>query len=247
MYNKFSTLYDTLVFDIDYDKYANNILEILKNNNIESGQILEIACGTGNITKYLAKSKHNILAFDFSEDMLNQAYPKLIDYENINLIKYDMYKFPYEMYEFDAIITLLDVINYIIDPKKIKELFFNIFNGLKDGGVFIFDLNSKNKLFNVLGDNHFIYEKENIFYTWESSRDRNLINFELNFFVKDIKTRLYERITERQVERYYSIEFIIGLLEEVGFTNIEYKDEDKDIYNPQKTQRILFSCLKHCN
>lgn len=247
MYNKFSSLYDTLVFDIDYDKYAYNILEILKINNIEQGQILEIACGTGNITKYLAESNHNILAFDFSEDMLNQAYPKLIDYKNINLIKYDMYKFPYEMYQFDAIITLLDVINYIINPEKIKELFSNIFKGLKNKGVFIFDLNSKNKLFEVLGDNHFIYEKENIFYTWESSREKDLIHFDLNFFIKNNETDLYERIEEKQVERYYSIEFIVSLLEEVGFTNIKYKDEDEGEYNPDKTQRILFSCVKHCN
>lgn len=243
MYNKFSTLYDSLVFDIDYDKYANNVLEILSKNNIKEANILEIACGTGNLTKYLAESTHNILAFDFSEDMLNQAYPKLIDYENVNLIKYDMYKFPYESYEFDAIITLLDVINYITKPSKLEELFNNIYNGLRNGGVFIFDLNSKNKLLEVLGNNHFVYEKNNILYTWESSRNGKLINFDLNFFIKR-DDNLYERIEEHQVERYYPIKYIVDTLQSIGFKDIKFVDEDGGDYIEDSTQRILFSCVK---
>ena len=245
MYKRFSDFYDQLVFDIDYNKYSNNIIEILSKNGIQNGQLLEIACGTGNLTEQLAKNEDfNILAFDYSSEMLNHAFTKLIDFENVNIVLQDMYKFNYELYEFDAVITLLDVINYITKKEKLEELFTNIYKSLKKDGVFIFDLNSRYKLLEVLGNNHYIYEKDDIFYTWENQLEDNLVYFNLNFFIKDAKNNSYERFTEEQVERYYSIEEIIEILENTGFSEIEYFDEDGGKYKDNKTQRILFSAKK---
>lgn len=243
MYKEFSNYYDILTFDIDYKKYANNIFNILDKESISNGSILEIGCGSGNLTKELAKKDFQILAFDNSEQMLNMSYNKLIEFDNVNLIMQDMYKFPYDRYEFDAVISLLDVINYIRDKDKLIFLFKSIFNSLKSGGVFIFDLNSEYKLKTVLGSNTYVYEKDNIFYTWENSIEEDLIYFDLNFFVK--KDGSYTRFEEHQIERYYSIEFIIKELEKIGFKDLSYVDEDSgEPYKKEKTQRILFKAVK---
>ncbi|MDO4779262.1 MAG: class I SAM-dependent methyltransferase [Tissierellia bacterium] len=241
MYNRFSDLYDKLVFDIDYIKYSDNIFQILQKNGILEGKILEIGCGTGNLTQQLARKNYHILAFDNSIEMLNVAFPKLIELENVNLVMQDMYKFRYKDYSFDAVISLLDVINYISDEKKLEKLFADIYSGLREGGVFIFDLNSYDKLINVLGNNTFVYEKDNVFYTWENRLEDDLVHFNLNFFVEE--DGMYERISETQVERYYEIDFIVELLEKIGFKNIKFIDEDGGKYT-EKTQRILFSAKK---
>ncbi|MFM1581840.1 class I SAM-dependent methyltransferase [Helcococcus bovis] len=244
MYNRFSDFYDELVFDIDYEKYANNIFTILNKNNIKTGNILEIGCGTGNLTSELSKLKDfNILAFDNSIEMLNHAFVKLLDKENVTVILQDMYKFDYNSFKNDVIITLLDVVNYITDESKLEKLFKNIYDGLNENGVFIFDLNSRYKLLDVLGNNQYIYERKNIFYTWENRLEEDLVHFYLNFFVKD-KNGLYERVEEKQVERYYSIDFIISKLKSVGFDEIYYIDEDGGEFLEGKTQRILFSAKK---
>lgn len=243
MYNKFSDLYDQLVFDIDYYKYSKNIFNILENNNIEQAQILEIGCGTGNLTEKLSDNKNlSIHAFDYSEQMLNHAFQKLGFKDNVQLFMNDMYKFPYEQYEYDAIITLLDVINYITDENKLEQLFSGVYSGLREGGIFIFDLNSRYKLLEVLGDNTYVYERDNIFYTWENYREDDIIEFNLNFFVKG--NNGYDRITENQTERYYSIEYITNLLENIGFKEINYVDEDGGEFIEGQTQRILFSAEK---
>ncbi|MGX7072722.1 class I SAM-dependent methyltransferase [Helcococcus kunzii] len=245
MYNRFSDFYDQLVFDINYKKYSKNIIDLLKKHKITDGQLLEIGCGTGNLTQKLAKNENfSILAFDNSIDMLNHAFTKLIDFDNVNLIMQDMYKFNYKDYQFDAVITLLDVINYITDKDKLITLFSNIYTSLKDGGIFIFDLNSRYKLIDVLGNNHFIYEKNDIFYTWENQLEDNLVYFNLNFFIKNENSNSYERFTEEQVERYYSIEEIIEILQSIGFSEIDYFDEDGGKFTENKTQRILFSAKK---
>ena len=244
MYRKFSDFYDELVFDIDYKKYSQNIIDILNDNNIQSGNLLEIACGTGNLTQRLAVNKNfKITAFDYSDQMLNHAYNKLIDHDNVDLLHFDMYSFPYDNFEFDAIITLLDVINYILDDKKLKDLFTKVYDGLKDGGVFIFDINSKYKLLEVLADNTFVYERNDIFYTWENQLDGEEVNFDLNFFIKN-DDGSYSRFEENQVEKYHSIEKIEGILQEIGFKNISYKDEDGGPYKKDKTQRVLFRAIK---
>lgn len=242
MYNRFSDYYDALTFDIDYEKYANNIFNILKSKQIEKANILEIGCGTGNLTYQLASKDYQITAFDNSVEMLNIAFPKLIDFDNVNLIMADMYKFSYKDYQFDAIITLLDVVNYILEEDELKKLFKDIYSGLKEGGCFIFDLNSKDKLLNVLANNTYVYERDNIFYTWENTQEGDLIEFNLNFFIEE--DGKYERFQEIQVERYYPIESIISILEEVGFKAITYIDEDTASEYTEKTQRILFQATK---
>lgn len=241
MYNRFSEIYDKLVFDINYKNYSQNIFKILKENQIESGDLLEIGCGTGNLTVELSKGAFNITAFDNSIEMLNIAYSKVVDFENVILINKDMYKFPYGKMNYDIIVSLLDVINYILDENKLYDLFSKIYTGLKNDGLFIFDLNSYNKLIEVLGNNTFVYEKDNIFYTWENRLDGDLVNFHLNFFVKE-KDK-YSRIVENQVERYYSLEYIENILKQIGFKSVNYFDEDGGKYK-DKTQRILFYAKK---
>lgn len=242
MYSRFSELYDLLTFDINYKKYAKNIMKFIENEKIEEPSILEIGCGTGNLTQELAKEGFSILALDNSLDMLNIAFPKLIELENVNLIIQDMYTFNYGIYGFDVIVSLLDVINYITDEKKLVLLFKNIYDGLNEGGLFIFDINSKNKLLDVLGNNTYVYEKENVFYTWENTMVDNLVYFDLNFFVKTNEN--YERFKETQIERYYSIDFIKNMLEEIGFINIEFIDEDTGFNINDETQRILIKSQK---
>lgn len=247
MYKKFSDFYDQLVFDIDYEKYSNNIKKILSSNKIHSGNILEIGAGTGNLTKELAKiSDFNILAFDNSLEMINHATEKLQNFENVDYIYQDMFEFNFNLYEFEAVVSLLDVINYITEIEDLEYIFKSIYESLKYGGVFIFDINSRYKLLEILGNNTYVYEKDDIFYTWENTIDEefdDLVYFDLNFFYKE-KDGKYSRVYEEQVERYHSIETITNILINTGFTNIKYFDEDGGEYIENKTQRILFCAKK---
>lgn len=243
MYKRFSDYYDLLTFDIDYEGYANNIFKLLEGMGIKKGNLLEIACGTGNLTESLAKGDFKILAFDNSVDMLNKAFPKLVDLDNVTLVMQDMFDFDYSSFDYDGVICLLDVINYIIDEGDLKEFFKKVHGGLKDGGVFIFDINSEDKLKRVLANNSFIYEKDNIFYTWENTMEGDLVNFYLNFFIEG-EDGLYTRVEESQTERYYSIEQIRLALEKVGFKDISFMDEDSGEDLGPGSQRILVKAVK---
>ena len=89
-YNEFAEYYDRLMDDVDYEQWFNYISEIFNKYERNPKDILEIACGTGNLTKYLGKEGYLVTCFDLSEEMLSIAYNKLRKYPNIKVLKQDM-------------------------------------------------------------------------------------------------------------------------------------------------------------
>ena len=241
MYEDFSYIYDKLSFDIDYEGYANNILHLVEKYNIKRENMLELAAGSGMLTHYFFDEFKNIDALDISPDMLN-VFAEKYDNDNVNLIYYDMVEFE-NPDKYDLIVILLDSINYVTDPKELQKLFDNCYKNLKDGGLLVFDINSEYKMKEVFGSNCYVYEYEDIFYTWDNFYEDDLIDMHLNFFVEN-KDGSYDRIYEYQLERVYSIDQVSQKVKEAGFHDIKTYDEDD--FGPVKADslRILFSAVK---
>lgn len=241
MYGEFSYIYDKLSFDIEYEKYAENIKSLCEKYNIDKENMLELACGSGMLTKHFFDDFRQIDALDISTDML-QCFADKYDNDNVNLIYYDMVE--YEKKDFyDLIVILLDSINYVTDPKKLEKLFINSYANLKDDSLLVFDINSEMKMRDIFGSECYVYEYEDIFYTWDNFLEDDLIDMYLNFFVEN-EDGSYKRIREYQQERIYSIDFIKKLLEKTGFVDIEIFDEDTMRKADDDTLRVLFSARK---
>lgn len=243
MYNDFSEVYNKLVFDIDYDFYLETIKKQLRELNLIPRDILEIGIGTGNLTKRMDFRTDSYIGVDLSSEMLEIASSNLNDKENLQLINADISKFKMEN-TFDLAISTLDTINYILDKEELYESFKNIYDSLRPNSAFIFDINSENKLRNVLGNNDYIYEYENIFYTWQSFLDEenDIVDFVLDFFIEE--DNLYRRITEEQSEKIYSLDYILKILKDVGFKIHNYIDFDTGKNIDDNSQRILITATK---
>ncbi len=240
MYKDFALIYDELMKDFNYNDWAKYIIDIWKSEGLETDSILEMACGTGNLTEIIGKNNIQIDAFDLSEDMLSIADSKLKNYSNVNLYKQDMKSFKFNR-KYKSIISICDSINYITED--LNDVFSNVYNHLEDGGLFIFDINSSYKLREVIGENIFINEDENIFYTWENNILDNKIEFYLNFFIENDKG-FYERFDELHYQRIYEEEEIIDKLKKEGFRSIDsykaFSFEPAD----KTTERINFVARK---
>ncbi|MBM0047096.1 class I SAM-dependent DNA methyltransferase [Anaerococcus sp. DFU013_CI05] len=241
MYEDFSYIYDKLSFDIDYQGYAENILNLVDKYNINRKNMLELAAGSGMLTKYFFDEFENIDALDISPDMLN-VFANKYDIDNVNLIYYDMVEFE-NPNNYDLIVILLDSINYVTDPKELEKLFENCYKNLKDGGLLVFDINSEYKMKEVFGSNCYVYEYEDIFYTWDNFYEDDLIDMHLNFFVEK-ENGSYERIYEYQQERAYSIDDVTKIVKQTGFRDIKTYDEDDFGDLKADTLRVLFSAVK---
>lgn len=241
MYKDFAYIYDKLSFDLDYEKYAENIKSLVKKNKIKKEKMLELACGTGMLTNHFFDFFEKIDALDLSKSML-EVFSKKFQKDNVSLYNYNMVDFQSEN-SYDLIVILLDSINYILDENELRKLIENSYKNLKKGGFLIFDINSEYKMKEVFGSKSYIYEYEDIFYTWDNIKTDDIIDMELNFFVEN-EDGTYQRIIENQVERYYSVDFMKNILKENKFSDIEIFDEDDMGKIKDDTLRILFKAKK---
>lgn len=244
MYKDFAYIYDKLSFDIEYEKYSKNIKKLCEAYKIKKENMLELACGTGMLTHHFFSYFDHIDGLDLSQSML-EVFSHKYQEENVSLYNYNMVDFVRENH-YDLIVILLDSINYVIDENDIKKLFKNSYRNLKEGGLLVFDINSLYKIEEVFGSNSFVYEYEDIFYTWDNIKRGDIVDMQLNFFVEK-ENGLYERIIENQVERYYSIDFLTNLLKKNKFTDIRIFDEDSFGPIEDHSLRILFSARKDKN
>ena len=163
-YNEFANIYDELIYeDINYDKVAEKILEVCRENSIQFDDYLDLACGTGNVAVKVCKEFKNTFAVDLSDDMLNIAFEKFKESRvKAKVICQDMCELSLN-HKFDLISCVLDSTNYITEDEDLCAYFKRVNGHLKEDGLFIFDINSYYKLSEVLGNNIYTYSSEDIF------------------------------------------------------------------------------------
>lgn len=241
MYENFAYMYDRLTDDVDYDSFVNLIDTKIKKYKPDSKLVLELACGTGNITKRMSDKGFDMIGLDLSVDMLEVARSKCPD---VLLLNQDMTDF--ELYgTVDVIICCLDSINYITDKRMLKRMFKLVNNYLNYGGLFIFDINSEYKLKNIVGNNCFVRNEEELFYSWENELLKDRVNFYLTFFAKNEKDA-YEKTEEMHTERIYKEQELITLLKDAKMKYLESVYDFSDRKTSKKAERIFIIASKDC-
>ena len=136
---KYSTLYDQFYLDKDYSAECDMIEEIFRNYNILPQTILDLGCGTGGHALKLAKRGYRLAGVDRSAHMLKIAKSKAkIEKLSIDFYEQDISALALES-QFDAIISMFEVIGYLPLNNDLEKAFVKIGEHLKQDGIFIFD------------------------------------------------------------------------------------------------------------
>lgn len=247
-YNNFSYYYDDLTKNVDYKKRASYFHEIIKKFNGNTlGILLDLACGTGSISEEMAKLGYDVIGTDISEGMLNIALDKKFDSGlNIQYLKQDMRNL--DMFgTIDNTLCVLDSLNHLPTLEDIKQTFSKVSLFAEPNGLFIFDMNTPYKHREVLSNNAYIYETDNVFCAWENYYNQdsknNQVDITLNFFEYG-ENDSYQRYTEEFSEWAYNIQDILNILDSVGLKLLAMYDDDT--FNPvhEKSERIIFVARK---
>lgn len=219
-YADFAQIYDRLMKDdIEYEKYADYIENLFAMHGKNPELVCDLACGTGNMTIPLAKRGYSMTGVDRSSDMLNIARNKS---EGLDILYLDQSIASLDLYgSMGAFICAIDGFNYILAPRTLENALRRIRTCFLDpGGILIFDISSRYKLKNVVGNNTFIHSEEDLFYAWRNRYidKRNISDMLLDFFVKDGKE--YRRFEERHLQRAWDEKELIFLLKHAGFKEV---------------------------
>lgn len=240
-YTNFAKVYDLFMDNVPYDKWVEQIKDILHKENIFDGLICDLGCGTGAITERLANIGYDMIGIDNSYDMLDIAMEK--KYASGNDILYlcqDMREF--ELYgTVRAIVSGCDSLNYIQDLSGLEEVFSLVNNYLDPGGLFIFDMNTVYKYQNILGENTFSEVRDQAAFIWENTYDeiKRINEYDLNLFIK-LENDIYKRFEERHVQRAYTFDEIVSAINSSNMQLEKYLDADTYGDLRENTERILF-------
>jgi SAM-dependent methyltransferase len=244
IYRDFAGIYDKLMADVDYKKWADYVEEVFGRNGLKPSLILDLGCGTGSFCIEMAKRGYEMIGVDISPEMLMLASSKAnaagadILYLNQDMTSFELYG------TVDAAVCFLDSINYITDKRKLNRLFKLVNNYLNPGGLFIFDTNSQYKIKNILGNNVFYSVEDDAAYIWQNTYcpKTRKCEFDLTFFIQDGES--YIRRDEIHYERAYSVDEIKGLAVSAGLKPLGIFDGLSFKHYKEKSERILFVCKK---
>ena len=212
-YGDFAAVYDLLTFNVPYDEIAKYYAEVL--SKMTNGKrVLDMGCGTGNLTVRLANADFDIIGQDASSEMLSIAANKT---DKVRWICQDMTSTRLGE-RVDAVISTLDSINHLESRADIPKCFQSVAKNLKHGGAFVFDVNTPFKHREILGENTFVYDVDGVYCVWQNTfcAEDCGVDINLDLFFEEEDGR-YSRGEEHFREIALTAEEICRLLEETGF------------------------------
>ncbi len=243
MYRDFAYLYDTLMKNVNYKKWTNQIEEIFYRHGKRPNTIVDLACGTGGVTNILASRGYQITGIDISEDMLFVAREKARKSGlRVSYVCQDMTELTLHR-PVDAILCMCDGFNYILDEGKLRSTLKRISSYLNPGGILVFDISSYYKLSSVLGNKTMADNNEEISLIWLNNFDKESRILEMNLTFFENINGMYKRSDETHLQRAYYTEEIISILKECGYADITAYSAS-DLRPPGKrNHRIFFSAI----
>ena len=243
-YGVFADYYDALTLNVDYEKRALYIVNTLKKLGHEMGLTLDMACGTGKLTLELKKLGVDVYGADGSQEMLSFAYEKAVE-NGFNILFLCQKMQELNLYGgIDTCVCTLDSINHMTDIEDVRKTFERVFLFLNDGGYFIFDVNTVYKHQNVLCDNTFVYDLDEVYCVWENSlKENNIVDININLFVPE--GELYKRFEESFSERAYSDAQLMSMLNGAGFEVVKRFSDMSENAPEESDERIIYIAKKN--
>ena len=244
-YSGFAKVYDLFMDNIPYEEWTDYVKELLAEEGIQEGIVLDLGCGTGSVTELLAKAGFDMIGIDNAEEMLEIAMEKREESGlDILYLLQDMREF--ELYgTVKAVVSICDSMNYILEDEDLLDVFKLVHNYLDNEGIFVFDMNTMYKYENILADNTFAEDREESSFIWDNFYDEEeeINQYDLSIFVKEEDGR-YRKYEETHLQRAYEQKCVEGLIKESGLELLHVYDAFTKNSPAEDSQRIYYVCRR---
>jgi len=235
--------YDDMAREDRYGIWKELVADIVKKYNTAIDTCLDIACGTGNISKILIELGYRVVGVDISSEMISVAKRKfskekficsdIRDFDLANETKRSI----------SLVVSFYDSLNYLLSSKDILQAFKSVSRNVSSGTIFLFDMNSMDHIKTAQKFRPQIFEGDEFFAVFRYGGKDELWVLDIDLFAKEGN---YYRLTkERHIERGYDKVDIERLLNRAKFNLLETREEYK-MYedNKEHLSRIYFIAQK---
>ena len=242
-YHALAASYDRLTNDVDYEATVEFYMQILGREGLRPRTAVDLACGTGSVTRILAEKGYDVIGVDLSEEMLTEAFQKVQNLQNPPMFicqPLQKLRLPRGV---DLAVCALDSLDYITEPEDCAEAIRRIYKVLNPGGIFIFDVNTPEKL-RAMDGQIFLDEDDDVYCVWRGEFDEqtNVCSYAMDLFQRDGDA--WVRSFEEHREYAYSETQLRAYLKAAGFTHVEVYADRKFEVPGAGEQRIYFKARK---
>lgn len=222
----FASVYDRLMKDMPYERWRSFVYEAWERSGLQPSMIVDLGCGTGSNSIAFAQAGFQVRGIDRSEDMLAIARDKASSIHrtaHVDWLAQDMREWTVG-HPVDSVVCLCDGINYLLEAQDVKDTFRATYNGLKQGGLFLFDVLTEQQYIDYADGQPYTYDEEDIAYMWyaEWQEQERIITHDLTIFTRiDEDKEYFVRFQETHRQRAYGTLELREWLKEIGFSNVE--------------------------
>ncbi len=242
-YHALAKSYDRLTNDVDYAKIVDFYEAILEQEGLNPRTAADLACGTGSVALELSRRGMPVIGVDMSEEMLTVASQRAQDLARPPIFVRQRLQALCLPKAVDMAVCALDGLDYILEPEQCARAIRQVYKALNPGGIFIFDVNTPEKL-RAMDGQVFLDEDEDVYCVWrgEFDEESNILSYGMDLFQRQGST--WMRSFEEHREYAYTADQLRQYLKNAGFTHIRIYGDGRMEAPRAGEQRIYFSARK---
>lgn len=239
-FNEIASYYDSLMAGVPYKLWVDYLEGILRRLDYHPNTVLDVACGTGNVSEILAERGYQVVGIDISQPMIEAAKRKRsnVEYHAQDVAELNLGR------QFDLAISLFDSLNYVIDPDQLRRGMTRVAEHLVTGGLFIFDVNTIYALSNHFFDQANLSPNREPRYVWRSEYDHStrICRVDMTFEVTENGAK--RQFKEVHYQRGHTLEELAQWLMEAGFEVVETFHAYRFRKPNRRSDRVFFVARK---
>ena len=243
-YGEFAYFYDELNGEANYDALYTYIKKQLDSHGVEKGIVVDLGCGTGDLTLMLTQAGYDMIGVDSSENMLTVLQEKAYELElsdRLLLLKQDILNL--DLFgTVRAVVSTFDTFNHIGPREQFEKAVAKAAFFMEKDGVFLFDLNTPYKHEQILADNEFTLETPDAVCKWQNhyNRDEKWVQIDIDIDYLDTG----EEFKESFREYTYELDYVQQVLERYGFKMETVCDGESFEPLTPESQRYMITAVK---
>lgn len=215
-FDEIAFLYDDLMAGVPYREWVQYLSRLLEEHGAAPRTILDLCCGTGNVSLLLAEMGYDVTGVDISPEMIAVARRKALDAGvTVTFAAQDATRLRLGR-RFDLVISLFDSLNYIIEAPGLQQAIYRVSEHMEPGGFFIFDMNTELALAIGLFTQNNLGSRAPVIYNWRSSYDpaTRICRIHMEFeYRRDAQPRRVEIV---HYQRAYDEQEVVDMLHSAG-------------------------------
>ncbi|MEO6726340.1 MAG: class I SAM-dependent methyltransferase [Blastocatellia bacterium] len=222
-YDRFAWFYNRY-WGPEFSNPALAIYNVLLFSHIPEGcRVLDLCCGTGQISAGLSERGYQVTGLDGSEAMLKFARENA---PGVRFIHGDARNFAFTE-PFQCVLSAFDSLNHVMELDELKAVFRNVHDVMADDqSVFLFDLNLEDDS-ELAGSSIDMVEDDHACIV-RGSYDpmKKLKQYEVTMF--QWEDGEWRRSDLTLYQRYYDVETVLSALAEAGFSRVRTYDARRE-------------------